>query len=103
VKSNIESILTNLSIKTWQWEACDKLPFIHPGQAATLKVEGKIVGYLGVLHPKLAEQEKVRVPVVLAELNLDTLSKGQPRTKRTKHISKSPSVERDLAFVMPED
>jgi phenylalanyl-tRNA synthetase beta chain len=35
-------------------------------------------------------------------MNLDTLMMGQPRVARTKHISKNPSVERDLAFVMPE-
>ncbi len=101
MKSNIENFLLNLSIKSWQWEACDQLPYLHPGQSAILKVEGRVVGYLGAIHPKLAEKEKVRVPLVLGELNLDTLSKGQPRTKKTKHISKSPSVERDLAFVMP--
>lgn len=101
-KSHIESLLTNLSIKSWQWQSCDSVLFLHPGQCATLKVEGKIVGYLGTLHPKIAEKEKVRVPVVLAEINADILMKGQPRTVRTKSVSKSPSVERDLAFVMPE-
>lgn len=102
-KSHIENILRNLAIKSWQWEASNELNFLHPGQAAKLKVEGKVVGYLGTLHPQIADEEKVTVPVVLAELNLDTLMMGQPRINRTKHVSKNPSVERDLAFVMPQE
>lgn len=101
-KSHIENVLRNLAIKSWQWEVSSELAFLHPGQSAKLKVEGKIVGYVGTVHPQILDEEKIRVPVVLAELNLDTLMMGQPRTVRTKHVSKNPSVERDLAFVMPE-
>ncbi len=102
-KSHIENILRNLSIKSWQWEVATELPFLHPGQTAKLKVEGKIVGYMGILHPEIADEEKVKVPVVLAEINLETLMMGQPRVVRTKHVSKNPTLERDLAFVMPND
>lgn len=101
-KSHIENILRNLAIKSWQWEVSNELSFLHPGQSAKLKVEGKMVGYVGTVHPQILDDEKVRVPVVLAELNLDVLMMGQPRTVRTKHVSKNPSVERDVAFVMPE-
>jgi phenylalanyl-tRNA synthetase beta chain len=102
-KTHIENILKNLSIKTWTWEATNEVAFLHPGQAAKLKVEGRLVGYVGALHPQIADEEKIRVPVVLAEINLDILMMGQPRVLRTKHVSKNPSVERDLAFVMPND
>ncbi len=102
-KSHIENILRNLSIKSWQWEVCDELNFLHPGQSAKLKAEGRVVGYVGTLHPQIADEEKIKVPVVFAEINLDILMMGQPRVARTKHVSKNPSVERDLAFVMPEN
>src|SRR5690606_14814031 len=83
--------------------ASNEASFLHPGQAAKLKVEGKIVGYLGALHPQIADEEKIKVPMVFAEINLDTLMKGQPRVVRAKHVSKNPSVERDVAFVMPQE
>jgi phenylalanyl-tRNA synthetase beta chain len=102
-KTHVENILRNLSIKTWLWEASNEVAFLHPGQTAKLKVEGRVIGYVGALHPQIQDEEKIRVPVVLAELNLDTLMMGQPRVVRTKHVSKNPSVERDLAFVMPDN
>jgi phenylalanyl-tRNA synthetase beta chain len=46
--------------------------------------------------------EKLSVPVVVGEIDLKALSRGQPRTVKYKSISKFPSVERDLAFVLPK-
>src|SRR5690606_12131036 len=41
--------------------------------------------------------------VALAELNLELLAIGQPRTIQFKPISKFPPVERDLSFVLKPD
>ncbi len=101
-KTVVEDLLKSLLIKSYKFEALEAVSFLHPGQTASLKVEGKVVGFLGCVHPVLLEEEKVRVPVVYCELNLEQLLKGQPRKYRTKSISKFPMVERDLAFVMPK-
>jgi phenylalanyl-tRNA synthetase beta chain len=101
-KAVIENFLRSFLIKSYKFETCETVPFLHPGQCAVLKAEGRPVGYMGCLHPVLLEDEKIRVPVVYAELNLEILLKGQPRKYRTKSISKFPMVERDLAFVMPK-
>jgi phenylalanyl-tRNA synthetase beta chain len=74
--------------------------FVHQGQFAQLLVEGKKVGFIGTLHPVLLDENKIRVPVALGELDLDQLYKGQPRPYRIQSVSKFPVVERDFAFVM---
>ncbi|MBY0451808.1 MAG: phenylalanine--tRNA ligase subunit beta, partial [Bdellovibrionaceae bacterium] len=51
-------------------------------------------------HPRLLADEKVRVPVAFAELDLDVVLKGQPRPQKFKSLSRLQPVERDFAFVM---
>jgi phenylalanyl-tRNA synthetase beta chain len=76
--------------------------FIHRGQWAMVELEGKAIGYIGVLHPKLLDDNKIRVPVAAFEIELDRLlNRGMTKFKSITP-SKFPAVERDLAFVMPD-
>ncbi len=106
LKSAIEGLLRAFHISGFQWVPVSnkgEIPaFLHRGQTAHLMVEGKKVGFIGTVHPVLLDDEKVRVPAALAELDLDVLFKNQPRVKRVESISKFPSVHRDLALVMPK-
>lgn len=103
LKAAIEVLLKSLNISSYTWvsvNAAEVPAFLHQGQFAQLLVEGKKVGFLGTLHPVLLDDNKIRVPAALAELDLDQLYKGQPRPYRIQSISKFPVVERDFAFVM---
>lgn len=107
LKSTIENLLRELGLARWKWSQTtggkDLPEFVHPGQAARLEVQGKVVGFIGTLHPTLAEEFKVRESCAMAELNLDRLFVGQPRAPKYQSISKFPIVDRDLAFVMPRE
>lgn len=105
-KAAVESLLKALNISAYTWVSpankAEVPDFMHQGQYAQLLVEGKKVGFIGTLHPVLLDDNKIRVPAALAELDLDQLYKGQPRPYRIQSISKFPVVERDFAFVMPK-
>ena len=105
LKSSIESLLKLFFIENFKWVQISRseVPlFLHQGQAACLEVEGKRVGYLGALHPVLLDQEKIRVPVAIAEFDLEFLVKASNRVKRYEGISKFPPVERDLSLLMDQ-
>jgi phenylalanyl-tRNA synthetase beta chain len=106
LRATLEALLQSFRIQSFAFSAFEnrgEIPsYLHRGQASRLKVEGKEVGYLGTVHPLLLEESKIRVPAVIAELDLDQLLKGQPRVFRTESISKFQKVERDLALVMPK-
>lgn len=106
LKASVEGLLTSLRISSFTWimptDRGEVPGFCHRGQYAQLLVEGKKVGFISTLHPLLLEEEKVRVPGAIAELDLDLLLKGQPRPYRAEGLSKFPAVERDLAFLMPK-
>lgn len=106
LKAAVEVLLKSLNISSYTWvtpQNKSEVPaFLHQGQYAQLLVEGKKVGFIGTLHPVLLDDNKIRVPAALAELDLDQLYKGQPRPYRIQSVSKFPVVERDFAFVMPK-
>lgn len=106
LKGAVEALLKALTIGSYTWvtpqNKAEVPSFLHTGQYAQLLVEGKKVGFIGTLHPVLLDDNKIRVPGAMAELDLDQLFKGQPRPYRIQSISRFPVVERDFAFVMPK-
>lgn len=103
LKQNIEVILKKLNISAYTWvqagQGVEAVSFCHPGQFAALIVEGKKVGFVGTLHPQLADDSKIRSEVALMELNLDVLLNGQPRPLKIQTPSVFPLVERDFSFL----
>jgi phenylalanyl-tRNA synthetase beta chain len=75
-------------------------PALHPGQSARIERCGVLVGYLGALHPALARERKLTVPVYLFELDLDSVQAGHAADFRA--LSKFPTVRRDVSVVVDE-
>src|SRR5690606_29260518 len=74
VKSVSENLLLQMGLKDWSWKQTQRSPsFLHPGQSAQLMVQGKPIGVIGTVHPKIKVDEKIRADVAFAELDLDTL------------------------------
>lgn len=101
LKSTLESLFQNLQISAYTVSPVGDAPaYLHKGQWAAINVEGKAVGYVGTVHPVILADEKIRVPVCFAEINLDLLLAGQPRPTKFKSVSAFQPVDRDFAFVM---
>ena len=77
-------------------------PYLHPGVTATVKLGEKEVGYLGELHPAIANELALEKKVYLAELDYDTISKKFAKDIVYHHLPKFESVRRDLAVVVEE-
>lgn len=76
------------------------VPWLHPGQAAELLVNDRAAGWLGQLHPALAEELDLDQAVFVAELSLDNIS---PRRLPQHHDSgRYPGVRRDIALVVSD-
>ena len=104
LKSSMESLFTRLRSSSFQWRDLKEAPdFLHPSQCAGLFFEGQMLGFVGTLHPGLKEEYKLRCDVAVGEFFVNSLMRGQPRKPKLKEISKYPSVERDFAFVLPDD
>ena len=100
VKADVQSLfsLTNADVQF----ISAKHPALHPGQSAEiLSPQGDKIGWLGMLHPTLENQLGFDSQVFLFELNQDLLL--NKRIPKFKHLSKYPSVRRDLALIVKEE
>ena len=79
------------------WEPLEH-PALAPGQTASVSLDGKVLGVVGRLHPKLARELDLPKPLFLADLALSPLLCGQ--VTAFKAISRYPRVLRDLAIVV---
>lgn len=81
--------------------AVSSRPYLHPGQAAEIMVNGRNIGYLGQVHPRVAKNYELTERAYLLELDLETLVECWQRDILFKALPKFPAVQRDLALVLP--
>jgi phenylalanyl-tRNA synthetase beta chain len=73
-------------------------PALHPGQCAEVWLDGRAIGWLGALHPRLVQTFGLPAAPMLFELDSEALTR---RTlPRHASLSRFPQVRRDLAFVL---
>ncbi|HEX7971034.1 MAG TPA: phenylalanine--tRNA ligase subunit beta, partial [Thiobacillus sp.] len=73
-------------------------PALHPGQSAELWADGRAIGWVGALHPRLVQAFDLPAAPMLFELDSQVLARrGLPRHAT---LSRFPLVRRDLAFVL---
>jgi phenylalanyl-tRNA synthetase beta chain len=77
------------------------MPGLHPGKTAALRAGETVVGYVGVVDPRLARAYDVAETTALATLFVEAL----PAYTTPKYVapSKFPPIERDLAVVVALD
>ncbi|KAB8314217.1 phenylalanine--tRNA ligase subunit beta [Tolypothrix campylonemoides VB511288] len=72
----------------------------HPGRAAEVTRDGRAIGWIAQLHPRLQAELGIETDVVAFEVDLEPLQAHA--LPRARALSKYPSVRRDLAFVVAE-
>jgi phenylalanyl-tRNA synthetase beta chain len=78
-------------------------PWWHPGRAAELNWRGRVVAQFGELHPARAAAHNLPHRAYLAEVDLEALVPSVVSVKAYVGLPRYPSVDRDLAAVVPED
>ncbi|MBW8458444.1 MAG: phenylalanine--tRNA ligase subunit beta [Thiobacillus sp.] len=73
-------------------------PALHPGQCAELWADGRSIGWIGSLHPRLVQAFDLPATPVLFEL--DSLVLARRSLPRYATLSRFPQMQRDLAFVL---
>ncbi len=100
VKADVEALLAAASGNEFVIEKGEH-PALHPGITATIKTAGKVVGWVGSLHPKLQKTlDLSQVPIVF-EIEMAALE--QVRVPVYTEVSKFPSVRRDLAVTVDKE
>lgn len=108
LKGVFENLFNELGISSRiQFKTCEGVDTVHPYRSAKIVMLGKNLlelGYIGQLHPILKDKLKLNQEAYVFELNLDEIIKAiNPTTVRYKKLPQFPEVQRDLAFVVPDE
>jgi phenylalanyl-tRNA synthetase beta chain len=96
VKGDLESLFAPAILGA---EAVDH-PALHPGRAAQLRVDGRVVGVVGELHPRWRQAFELTHPPIVFEIELDALL-DRP-LPAVEPVARHQAVLRDVALVVPE-
>ena len=78
-------------------------PFLHPGRQANIVYEGQTVGYLGELHPQVADNYEIGERAYVAALDMPLIVEKATFDRKYTGIARFPAVTRDLSMVVPRE
>lgn len=79
------------------------MAFLHPGRQASVVYDGVILGYLGEVHPDVADQYKIGEKTYLAVLDMPSILPFTTFDRKYEGIAKYPAMTRDISMVVPKD
>ncbi|HDR9507079.1 phenylalanine--tRNA ligase subunit beta [Burkholderia cepacia] len=96
VKGDLEALLAPAAARFVKAEH----PALHPGRSARIEVDGRAVGWIGELHPRLMQKYELPHAPVMFEIDADALiARALPAPT---DVSKFPPVRRDIAVVVDQ-
>ena len=102
LKGRIELLLSELRLTNISYAETESVPFLHPGKAAEVKVQGRVLGILGELHPLVKDKYELGdSPVLVADFDLETLRAIKP-TYDVIPVPEFPPVYEDIAVIVDE-
>jgi phenylalanyl-tRNA synthetase beta chain len=99
LKGAIEAALDAMQIGACEFAPAD-VRHLRAGQAASISLDGQIVGTLGRLADDIAAAYKFRQPVYVAELDFSALLSAPPAPARYAPLARFPSVVRDVSLLI---
>lgn len=103
MKGVVEEVLEAVGIKSVKnYDPKAEKNFLHPGRQAKVSVDGTEVGYLGEIHPEVAENYNMKTKAYVAVIDMPTLMELANFDIKYTGIAKYPAVSRDLSMVMPK-
>jgi phenylalanyl-tRNA synthetase beta chain len=100
-KGVIEGLLFGLGLKP-SFENGQDIS-LHPKKQAGIFLEGKKIGVVGEVHPKVLFGFEITEPVYLLEIDLKTLLNFSNTGNNYKPVPKFPSILRDMALIVGRD
>ena len=78
-------------------------PYLHPGRQANIIYDGKVVGYLGEVHPEVADTYGIGERAHVAVIDMPEILEYATFDRKYEGIAKYPAVSRDISMVVPKE
>ena len=103
MKGVVEEFLEEVGLdKKLTYNADAKKNFLHPGRQAEISYDGKVLGYLGEVHPTVLNNYGIGDRAYVAVLDMPVITELANFDIKYTGIAKFPAVTRDLSMVMPK-
>ncbi|CZF79267.1 phenylalanine--tRNA ligase subunit beta [Grimontia marina] len=100
LKGDLEAILELTSNELNYSFKAAKHPALHPGQSAAIEVDGKVVGYIGTVHPELECKFGLNGRTIVFEIEWSAINTRV--IPEAVVISKFPANRRDIAVIVSD-
>lgn len=97
LKAAVEAVLSGFDLAAAETRR-RAAPVFHPGRAAEIWSDGRMVAALGQLHPARAAEWKLKGEIYLAEVDLEALYASGAKPARYAPPPRYPASERDFSF-----
>ena len=77
-------------------------PYLHPGIKADIVYDGTVVGFLGEVHPDVADNYKIGDRAYVAVIDMPSIMEFTTFDRKYTGIAKFPAVTRDISMVVPK-
>jgi phenylalanyl-tRNA synthetase beta chain len=78
-------------------------PYLHPGRQANILYKGSVIGYLGELHPQVADNYGIGTRAYIAVLDMPAIVPNVSFDRTYHGIAKFPAVSRDISILVPSE
>lgn len=78
-------------------------PFLHPGRQANIIYDGEALGYLGEIHPVVADKYGIGEKAYVAVLDIPKVVENASFDRKFEGIAKFPAVTRDISMMVSKD
>ncbi len=101
MKGCVEAVLDKLGITTGvTYEPKGEHSYLHPGRKADIMMDGDVLGYLGEVHPEVADNYNLGTKTYVAVLDIAKLAEKADFDIKYQGVAKFPAVTRDISLVM---
>ena len=101
MKGCVEAILDRLGITTGvTYEPKGEHSYLHPGRKADIMMDREVLGYLGEVHPEVADNYNLGTKTYVAVLDVAKLAEKANFDIKYQGVAKFPAVTRDISLVM---
>lgn len=101
LKGIVEEFLEKVGMKGLEtYDPASSKPFLHPGRQANIIYDGTVIGFLGEVHPEVAENYGIGERVYIANIDMPEIVSRASFDIKYKGIAKYPAVTRDISMVM---
>lgn len=104
MKGVIEEFLAKVGMTDRvEYDPSEKRPYLHPGRQADMIYGHTHIGFLGELHPQVADNYDISERIMVAVIDMPAVVEHATFDRKYKGINRFPAVSRDISMVVPKE